>query len=301
MSANTLSQRFTQVLQNAATIEFDNATRLILFSDAHRGINDWADDFAPNQLLYFYALQYYYQEGFTCFELGDSDELWENLNFADIKRAHSHIFWLLSQFYQEGRYHLLFGNHTMIWKDPQRAAEDLGSYYNDRTHTPMALFPEIKVHEGLKLHHTDSGVEIFLIHGHQGDFFNDQGWPLSRLLVRTVWRSLQILALHDPTSPAQNYHKQNVVENWILQWLNQQPAHLHLICGHTHRPAFPDPGDPLYFNIGSAVHPRAVTGIEIQQGEIRLIKWWITPDNSGALHVSREVLAGPHRLEKLQK
>ena len=60
---------------------------------------------------------------------------------------------------------------------------------------------------------------------------------------------------------------------------------------------FPEPGRPLYFNIGSCVHPRCITGIEIHDGEIELVKWWVRPDDeSGVLRVARETKVGPRRL-----
>jgi len=69
-----------------------------------------------------------------------------------------------------------------------------------------------------------------------------------------------------------------------------------LIAGHTHRPRFPAPGDPPYFNAGSCVHPRCITGIEIDEGQIALIKWWVTVRGGGVLRVTRTVLAGPRSL-----
>lgn len=70
-----------------------------------------------------------------------------------------------------------------------------------------------------------------------------------------------------------------------------------LIAGHTHRPMFPDVDIPPYFNDGSCVHPRCITGVEIKNGEIMLIKWWIKPKDNGALYVTREVLVGPKKLQ----
>ena len=74
----SISQRLTDVFQSAKELPFDDSSRFILFSDCHRGVNDWADEFANNQGLFFHALERYYAEGFTYIELGDVDELWEN-------------------------------------------------------------------------------------------------------------------------------------------------------------------------------------------------------------------------------
>ena len=36
-----------------------------------------------------------------------------------------------------------------------------------------------------------------------------------------------------------------------------------------------EPGYIPLFNDGSCVHPRSITGIEIQNGSIALVKWWM--------------------------
>ena len=68
------------------------------------------------------------------------------------------------------------------------------------------------------------------------------------------------------------------------------------ILGHTHRPRFPSPGDIAFFNDGSCVHPRSITGIEIENGEITLIKWQISTKEDGTLQIIRDLLEGPQKL-----
>ena len=87
----------------------------------------------------------------------------------------------------------------------------------------------------------------------------------------------------------------NAVEQQLSAWAlaNRRV----LICGHTHRSQYPEPGSPPYFNTGSCVHPRCITGIEIRGREIELVKWWIKPV-SGALQVERDSLVGPRSLDE---
>ena len=66
--------------------------------------------------------------------------------------------------------------------------------------------------------------------------------------------------------------------------------------GHTHRPRFPEPGDIPFFNDGSCVHPRSITGLEIENGEISLIKWHIATTKDGILKITRKLLEGPQNL-----
>ncbi len=288
-------RRLTEVFLHAPLISFDEGDKFICFSDCHRGDNGWADDFAHNQTLFFYALHdYYYERDFTYIELGDGDELWENQSFEVVRRAHSHIYWLLQKFYEEGRLYLIFGNHNIRWKYPSQVARHLHVIFDERERRYRPFLPGIRVHEGLRLRHAREGYELFLVHGHQGDLMSDTLWPLGRFFVRYVWRTLQLVGMHDPTSPAQNYQKRQEVEREIGRWVRhyRQPV----LCGHTHRPALARPGRLPYFNTGSCVHPRCITGVEIANGEITLIKWWVRPDARGRLSVARDVLAGPYPL-----
>jgi len=52
----------------------------------------------------------------------------------------------------------------------------------------------------------------------------------------------------------------------------------------------------LLFNDGSCVHPRSITGIEIENGAISLIKWQIATNDDGVLHIVRIPLEGPRKL-----
>ncbi|MEA3395849.1 MAG: metallophosphoesterase family protein [Chloroflexota bacterium] len=291
------SSRLTEVFNSAPEITFDDESKFIFFSDCHRGDNSWADDFAPNQTLMFYALDYYLKAGFTYVEVGDGEELWETVHFEDIQRAHSHIYWKISQFHQDGRFYKIFGNHDIVWKDPQKVQREFWPYYNEITRAEEPFFTSLEIHEGLVFKHQETGQRIFVVHGHQGDLLSDTLWWVGRLLIRVLWKPLQLLGIRDPTSPAKNFEKRKSVELEISRWVmeNNQP----LICGHTHRPVFPDAGEPPYFNDGSCVHPRCITGMEIENGEISLIKWWITPNDAGQLCVTRTLLEGPRKIAEV--
>lgn len=297
----SVSERLTEAFKSASAskIPFDDSSKFIFFSDCHRGDNSWADDFAHNQTLFFHALDYYYKEGFTYIEVGDGDELWENVEFADIRKAHSHVFWLMRRFHKEKRLYLIWGNHDIERQDPNKVKETLHHYHDERTGKPEPLFDGIKVHEGLVLQYVDMENSIFVVHGHQGDLMNDRLWWLGRFFVRLLWRYLQLVGVRDPTSPAKNFKKQGKIEAGIKAWVraNSQMT----ICGHTHRSVVPRVGEPPYFNTGSCVHPRCITGIEIQDGEISLIKWCVRPMPGGGLHVVKDSIVRPKKLPSFFK
>jgi len=109
-------KRLNQAYQNAKVLEFDDTSRLIFFSDCHRGDNSLSDEFARNQAIYQYAMAYYYFNGYIYVEAGDGDELWEYTHFEHIRTAHSDIFRTLQHFHEEDRMIMLYGNHNMVLK-----------------------------------------------------------------------------------------------------------------------------------------------------------------------------------------
>ena len=288
-----------RIFESSKVIKFNVDSKFIIFGDCHRGENTWADDFANNQMLFFHALNHYDDKKFTYIEVGDGDELWENKEFAAIRSAHSHIFWVMSKFYSKdptiNRLHLIWGNHDIVKKDKEFVKKNLFHFEDERTGEIKPFFDGIEVHEALILQNEDSGKKIFLIHGHQGGFFCDRVWWIGRFFVRHLWRHLQVFGVKDPTSPAKNFKKKIKIESRLMDWAKSRNQ--MIVMGHTHRPWFvSNDDDPPYFNVGSCVHPRCITGIEIQNSAVSLIKWWLAANKKGAIYVEREILAGPRDL-----
>lgn len=297
MNANT---RLSRAYKNAKVLSFNDQSKFILFSDCHRGDNSFADDFARNRNIYFHALNHYYDEDFTYLELGDGDELWENLSFSAIYPAHTNVYQLLKKFYNDCKYHPIYGNHDMVYRSKKYTDKHLATYFDPKLEKESPLFPEIRYEEAIVLKHEVTGQEIFLTHGHQGDWWNYDFWKFSRFFVRVLWKPLQILGISDPTSPAKNYRELIKVEKRIKKWIIKN-NNLMTIVGHTHRPRFPEPGDIAFFNDGSCVHPRSITGIEIVDGTISLIKWQINTTKDGSLIIERVILEGPQKLSDYRK
>lgn len=290
-------RHLSQIFESAEEIPFDDSSRIVLMSDCHRGDGSWADDFSKNQNLYFAALTQYYDENFTYIELGDGEELWENSNnkLYDIMHMHSDAYWLMSRFYREGRFYSIFGNHDIVKKNNRYTRNNFYTYFDEQEEKNVPLFENIKFGEGLVLRHKASGDKIFLVHGHQADFFNCEIWKITRFLVKYFWKPLELFGVNDPTRTAKNYKKQEKTGRKLTKWAISKKQ--MLIAGHTHRPVFPEVGEPLYFNDGSCVHPRCITAIEIADGCIILVKWNVKTKEDGTLFVGREILAGPRRLK----
>ena len=266
-----------------------------MFSDCHRGDDSFADDFANNRNIYYHALKHYYTEGFQYIEIGDGDELWENRSFKAIFRAHKNVYLLLKSFYQVNRLHLIWGNHDMVYRDSNYVEKHLSTYFDPKTGKEIDLFKNITFHEGIILNHRKTKQNLFLTHGHQADWWNFVFWKWSRFLVRILWKPLNVMGIADPTSPAKNYKELIKIERRIKKWIIKKNDLLTII-GHTHRPRFPQPGDIPLFNDGSCVHPRCITGIEIENGSISLVKWQIDTTEDGVLQIVRILLEGPQKL-----
>jgi predicted phosphodiesterase len=288
------SRRLTEVMKKSAELVFDDSSRIVIMSDCHRGDGGWSDNFSGNQNLFFAALTYYYDRGYTYIELGDGDELWENRKIETIILTHSNCFWLMSLFYREGRFYMLYGNHDIIKKDPRYSRNKCSSFFCDSLNKEITLFPGIEIPEGILLTYRHTGDRILLTHGHQADILNDTLWPLSRFLVRYLWRPLEIIGINDPTSAAKNVDRKNKVEKRLAAFARDKKQ--MLITGHTHRPIFPKVGEAPYFNDGSCIHPRCITALEITNGAISLVKWATLTRADRSLYVGRVTLEAPVRL-----
>ena len=127
------------------------------------------------------------------------------------------------------------------------------------------------------------------------DVMTSKNKETSLLFNKVLWKPLQILGFSDPTSPAQNWKERIKVEHKLEKWIQENNNQM-MITGHTHRPRFPDKNEIPFFNDGSCVHPRSITGIEIENNKICLIKWHIITLENGTLQIQKTILEGPESL-----
>lgn len=269
-------KRLAKAFIKAPVLPLYSNSRIALISDCHRGKGDSNDNFLKNQHLYFAALSYYFEHGYTYIELGDGDELWENRNMTDILEIHSNVFWLFKQFHKQKRMYMLYGNHDMVKKN-------------------NSLSFDFPCYEGLILKNCCTSHYFYLTHGHQADTLNSLFWKLSRFLVRYLWKPLEQFGVLDPTSAAKNYSVKETTEKRLEQWAKKRQV--TLIAGHTHRPVL-NTATLHYMNTGSCVHPRCITCIEISNHSISLVKWSMETKTDATLYVARTVLAGPIQLNE---
>ncbi len=293
------SSRLRKAYEGATTLPLHFSSKYVIISDCHRGDGSSNDNFLKNQTLYLAALRHYYQNTFSYIELGDGDELWENRRMEQIIEIHNDVFQLLSLFNRQNRLYLLYGNHDIVKKKANYPKKHYSSYpyscCNNPSLTGLPLMPEVSFYEGLILTPCPpaSSTSLFLTHGHQADLFNSTLWPLSRFLVRHIWKPLEHFGILDPTSAAKNYSRKKKTERRLQNFARNN--NLFLVAGHTHRP-FLSSDDFSYANSGSCVHPFSITCLEIEKLNIALVKWYLDSDNHKRLIVKREVLAGPYPL-----
>jgi UDP-2,3-diacylglucosamine pyrophosphatase LpxH len=291
--------KLNSAFYKALPVPFDNTSKLVFFSDVHRGMDNSSDEFGRNKHIYNYAMEYYYHNDFTYVEVGDGDELWENKSFRYIHNAHKETFDIMKKFYADNRMYLLLGNHDMQCSDPAYVRKFYYNIIDEYTGIEESLFPGIEMYESLILKHRKTGQEIFVVHGHQGDFLNDQFWRLSYISVRYLWRHLHRLGVSYTASPAKNRLKRHRIEKNISKWSDK--TGIMVICGHTHRPKFPAVKAPAYFNSGCCIHPRGIQCLEIVYDKISLVSWMTSSKKDGTLFIKRKVLKGPMPLVSFSK
>lgn len=261
-------KRIDRAFRNAECLPLTKNTRYVVISDCHRGEGTTNDNFLKNQHLYFAALEYYYKRCFYYLELGDGEELWENRCFNRILKCHEDVYEMFRLFEREGRFLRIYGNHNIELR---------------------GTLPESVI-----LRNREGGRDIYMLHGHQADFFNSVCWRLSRFLVRYLWKPLERSGVNDPTSAARNYKKLERYEKCLAEWTRKNDV--YLAAGHSHRPRLPKEGN-RYLNAGSCVHPAGITAIEIENMTMTLVKWKMTTRPDMSLYVTRELLAGPAVVE----
>jgi UDP-2,3-diacylglucosamine pyrophosphatase LpxH len=212
----SIESKLDQALVSSPVIEIDDSFKGLFISDLHMGIGDEADDFKGNASLCLDVLRNY-RDDYRIFVLGDAYELWENSNIEDIKKTYPELCDFLLLFADT-----IVGNH------------DQG-----------LILPQSYV-----LFNKKAGKKILLVHGHQGDFFCDEGYPFAKFVSRYVWRNLQMVGFRDPTTAQKDKNPQKheltriAFHDWA--WSRKQTV----IFGHIHL-AETDP--PYYWNCGSWV------------------------------------------------
>ncbi|MGZ8557757.1 MAG: metallophosphoesterase [Chitinophagaceae bacterium] len=107
-----------------------HAGKFIIFSDQHKGGRNGADDFVLSEATYLAALEYYNSNSFSLICLGDCEELWEN-SLGKVKDSYPQTFEVESKFAARKSLVKIFGNHDLYWGNDPFAWWQLKKIYNE--------------------------------------------------------------------------------------------------------------------------------------------------------------------------
>jgi len=292
-----------------ASVNFDmNTGKFIILSDQHKGAKDLADDFRNTESNYIRTLQHYYEEGFTFINVGDCEELWEATPSQVIEKNRLTLL-EEARFLASGRYHRIFGNHDLEWNygiqqalylkplfGPQLVINEgvlLNTTYNNKTYsiflahghqgdqrsdgnafskwfvaaiwTPIQRFLEIT---------TDRISDSFeLVDEHNIMMYEWSVTQKDMLFIsghthKPVFASLDHMdKLARQLEKAKELNDMPLVES-IHREIEKRKKE------YAGKKLVKTMAKPTYFNSGCCCYPDGeLTGIEIENGFIRLVKW----------------------------
>ncbi len=292
---------------NAASSE-----KFIVFSDLHKGNKKRADDFAVSEKSYLDALNYYNENGYTLIQLGDVEELWK-FNLFTVQHHNNASIDLERKFVERDAFIKMYGNHDIFWKNDPFAPLQLINFYGKSISTYEGLL--LQFHTGEKLidillthGHQGDGLSD----GNKfAAWFVAKIWaPLQSYLELSIntpafndilktehnqlmyeWASLHpdLLLItghtHQPVFESMTHLERLYKQLLLARQQNDEAAivdlqneiafrkqeYNHISEDYLHL-------KPIYYNTGCCCfNDGDITGIEIEAGEIRLIKWKSDP------------------------
>jgi predicted phosphodiesterase len=249
-------------------------SRIIVFSDHHRGAKNGADDFMKAETSYLAALDYYFENKFQYVSLGDSEELWEN-TLNQVKKNNTVTFEAEKRFILNDRFFKVFGNHDLYWDNSPIASQQLKAIYGKKLRVfegvvlekdnkentwqkktvskPFSFLNKKPNSDDETLPIANCPLTIFLTHGHQGDASSDGNW-FSKFFVANIWAPLQSYLRINFNTPAYDEDLKTTHNLIMYEWSAKYKS-LVLITGHTHQPVFESLTHPerLYKKLGDAV------------------------------------------------
>jgi predicted phosphodiesterase len=270
-------------------------SRIIVFSDQHRGAKNGADDFMKAEGSYLAALEYYFKNQFQFISLGDSEELWEN-TVNQVKKHNTITFEAEKKFILKDRFFKIFGNHDLYWDNTLLASQQLKTIYDKKLRVFEGVILELRKDNeqeetgnrqlvtgnkevaGIKkksdekndvLLIADCPLTIFLTHGHQGDASSDGNW-FSKFFVSNIWAPLQSYLRVNFNTPAYD-EDLKTAHNLIMYEWSAKYKNLVLITGHTHQPVFESLTHPekLYKQLGDAMKANKIDEANKIEAEIK--------------------------------
>ena len=289
--------------------KFDlNEGRIIIFSDQHKGAKNGADDFMLCEPNYLAALDHYDQNGFFFISLGDNDELWEN-RWPAVKKNNTASFEKEKKFIERRAFIKIFGNHDLAWNTDVDTAIEMEKIYGEKIKVFEAVILQTEIsgnplsiflthgHQGdaqsdgnwfskFFVAHIWAPLQAYLKVNPNTPAYNTTKktlhnrimyeWCASQkntLLItghthQPVFESLTHLErLYRNLSEAENAHDKTRIDEIKTEIKMREPQFTAVSADYLNM-------KPSYFNTGCCCFSDGdITGIEIENGFIRLIKW----------------------------
>jgi predicted phosphodiesterase len=309
-------------------IPFDPAQhRFIIFSDQHKGRKNGADDFMVAEPNYLEALRHYDTQGFHLISLGDSEELWEN-TLMQVKKHNTPSFEAEKKFITRQAFTKIFGNHDLDWEIDPLAPAYLKEIYGTTVPALEGIILQTSISgKVLNIFCTHGHQGDLQSDGNWfSKFFVSKIWaPLQAYLrinpntpaydqaLKTIhnsimyeWSSQQkdLLLItghtHQPVFESLTHierlhrERKKALFDYNAEWAQALEDQIRWRSVNA-EPLSPDylSMKPSYFNSGCCCYLDGdITGIEIADSMIRLVKWKRTND------VSRREILEQISLEK---
>lgn len=285
-----------------------NTGRFIIFSDQHKGAGDGADDFMLCEPTYLAALDYYAQNDFHFIALGDCEELWEN-SLSRVLKKQEPSFERYRRFAAKARFHKVIGNHDLDWKNDPLVMAQVKHIF----HTDLSIYDGVLLQTtingrplDLLCTHGHQGDKAS-----DGNWFSKffvakiwaplQSWlkinpntPAYDSQLKTLhnqlmyeWSVLQNNLLlitghtHQPVFTSLTHLERLYRQLWQAKTAGDEKK-IKAIEAEIRKRKFEYPTvspdfstmKPTYFNTGCCCYDDGeITGIEISEGCLRLVKW----------------------------
>jgi predicted phosphodiesterase len=282
--------------------------RVIIFSDQHKGAKNGADDFMLCEPNYLAALDYYNQKDFLFISLGDNDELWEN-RWPAVKKNNGLSFEKEKKFIERNAFIKVFGNHDLAWNTDVTTPFEMEKIYGRKVKVYEGVVMDVKIkkekfsiflthgHQGdsqsdgnwfskFFVAHIWAPLQAYLKINPNTPAYNTTKKTLHNRIMyewsakqkntflitghthQPVFESLTHLErLYRRLEKAQKVNNTERIEDIKKEIKSREPQFTSVSADYLEM-------RPTYFNTGCCCFSDGdITGIEIEDGFIRLIKW----------------------------
>lgn len=298
-----------QPCKKGPLISFDAGTgKVIIFSDQHKGAKNGADDFMLCEPNYLAALDYYNDNGFLFISLGDNDELWEN-RWPAVKKNNLASFEKEKKFIERSSFIKVFGNHDLAWNTDITTPFEMEKIYGEKLKVYEAVVLKTEIDDRpllILLTHGHQGdaqsdgnwfSKFFVAHiwaPLQSYLRINPNTPAYNTTIKTLhnrvmyeWSAKQKNSLlitghtHQPVFESLT-HLERLYRRLLQAQASKDLSQVEEIKKEIklREPQFTTVSadylkmKPSYFNTGCCCFSDGdITGIEIENGCIRLIKW----------------------------